>query len=62
MTELLSEMTEVLSESAVRRRSSKLVLLKISQNSLGNACTTVSLFNNVVFSCEFSKIFKNTHF
>ena len=47
-------------EGTFYRRSCAEVLLKISQNSQENICASETLAQ--LFSCEFSKTFKNTFF
>ena len=71
--ELLNERT-LKREAVAWRFSLKEVFLKISQNSQENACVEVSFFEasgcNFIkketpvqaFSCEFSKVFKNSFF
>ena len=63
-------LSETNSEAAVRRCSTKKVVLKISQNSQENTCVGVCLTWNFtktetptqLFYCEFCEIFKNTFF
>ena len=52
-------LTEALTRGVLRKK----VFLKISENSHENTCARVlRLKAHVLFSCEFSEIFKNTFF
>ena len=65
--DLLQDVMILFSEAVIQRSSVKKVFLKISQNSQKNTCAGVSFLMKFqawglaqVFSCEFSKISKNT--